>query len=138
MGYEVTIFSLLAFYLSGISAQDIKHREISNFAPVIVIMASPFISSVPFTERLIGLFGLLIPLTIVSILTNGFGMGDVKLSAAFGWTLGALWGICSLTAGLIVSIIVGKISRQKSLPLAPFISGAGLAAVIIKEVLLQC
>lgn len=138
MGYEVTVFSLMVIYLFGISMQDIYWRRISNFAPIILIMASPFISSTPLLERLIGLFGLLIPLIAVNLLTDGFGMGDVKLCAAFGWILGAYIEYCALAVALIGAVAVGKIRNSKSLPLAPFLSGAGMAAIIIKEVILRC
>ena len=100
MGTELTIFTLLCVYFFGISRQDVQRREISNCAPVVLILSSPFISAVPITERILGLFGLLIPLAAVSIITNGFGMGDVKLCAAFGWTLGAFTAYCALAAAL--------------------------------------
>lgn len=94
--------------LFGISRQDVQRREISNCAPVVLILSSPFISAVPITERILGLFGLLIPLAAVSIITNGFGMGDVKLCAAFGWTLGAFTAYCALAAALTAAVLAGK------------------------------
>lgn len=136
MGYQVTVFSLVSIYLFGISRQDIRCREISNFAPVILILASPFISTTPTVERFIGLFGLLLPLMAVNFLTNGFGMGDVKLCAAFGWLLGALYEYITLAVALALAVIVGKITDNKSLPLAPFLCGAGMVAIILKEVII--
>lgn len=130
----MTVFSLVAIYLFGISRQDIRCHEISNFAPVVLVLASPFISTTPTMERIIGLFGLFLPLLAVNFLTNGFGMGDVKLCAAFGWVLGAVAEYCVLTA----AVVLGKITNTKLLPLAPFLSGAGLAAIIFKEVLISC
>lgn len=142
MGYQVTVFSLVAIYLFGISRQDIRRHEISNFAPVVLILASPFISTTPTVERIVGLFGLFLPLMAVNFLTNGFGMGDVKLCAAFGWVLGAFTGYCSLAVALAVAltaaVVVGKITNNKLLPLAPFLSGAGMAAIIFREVLISC
>lgn len=138
MGYQVTVFSLVAIYLFGISRQDIRRHEISNFAPVVLILASPFISTTPTVERMVGLFGLFLPLMAVNFLTNGFGMGDVKLCAAFGWVLGAFTEYCSLTVALTVAVVVGKITNNKLLPLAPFLSGAGMTAIIFKEVLISC
>ena len=137
-GYELTVFLLLSAYLFGISRRDILCHEISNFAPIILVMSSPFISSTPVLERIIGMLGVFIPLMAVNILTDGFGMGDVKLCAAFGWTLGAYKEYCSLAVALSAAIIVGKIKHSKSLPLAPFISLSGMAALLIKEVLLKC
>ena len=57
-------------------------------------------TNIQFPERILGLFGLLIPLAAVSVITTGFGMGDVKLCAAFGWTLGAFTAYCALAAAL--------------------------------------
>lgn len=138
MGYELTVFLLLAFYLFGISVQDVRRHEISNFAPVMVIMASPFISAIPLAERILGLLAVFIPLLIVNLLTNGFGMGDVKLCAAFGFVLGAFAEYLALAAALVVAIIVGKSAKINPLPLAPFLCGAGMAAIIIKEVIPLC
>lgn len=129
---------LVSIYLFGISRQDICCHEISNFAPVVLILASPFISTTPTVERIIGLFGILLPLLAVNFLTNGFGMGDVKLCAAFGWVLGAFSEYCALAIALTAAVVVGKITNNKLLPLAPFLSGAGLAAIIFKEVLISC
>ena len=131
MGTELTIFTLLCVYFFGISRQDVQRREISNCAPVVLILASPFVSTVPLPESILGLFGLLIPLASVSIITNGFGMGDVKLCAAFGWTLGAFTAYCALAAALTAAVLAGKITHQKRLPLAPFLCGAGLVTILL-------
>lgn len=74
----------------------------------------------------------------VNFLTNGFGMGDVKLCAAFGWVLGAFTEYCSLAVALTAAVVVGKITNNKLLPLAPFLSGAGMVAIIFKEVFISC
>ena len=137
MGTELTIFTLLCVYFFGISRQDVQRREISNCAPVVLILASPFVSTVPLPERILGLFGLLIPLAAVSIITNGFGMGDVKLCAAFGWTLGAFTAYCALAAALTAAVLAGKITHQKRLPLAPFLCGAGMVTILLMEAF-QC
>ena len=133
MGTELTIFTLLCVYFFGISRQDVQRREISNCAPVVLILASPVVSTVPLPERILGLFGLLIPLAAVSIITNGFGMGDVKLCAAFGWTLGAFTAYCALAAALTAVVLAGKITHQKRLPLAPYLCGAGLVTILLME-----
>lgn len=138
MGYELTVYVLTAIYLTGVSIQDIRRREISNAAPLVLMLASVFISSATGVQRIIGLFALLIPLAAVSIITNGFGMGDVKLCAAFGWTLGVVAAYGMLAAALFGAVILCKVTKRKSLPLAPFICGAGMAAMILKEVIPRC
>lgn len=136
MGYELSVFVLTAWYLAKISAEDIRCRTISNFAPIFVIAASPFLSCTLLSERILGLLALLIPLFAVNVMTNSFGMGDVKLCAAFGWTLGAVWGYGALVFALAGAVFVGKITHKSSLPLAPFISFCGMAAIILKEMFL--
>lgn len=137
-GYDFTVFCLLSVYLFGISRKDILYHEISNFAPVILILSSPFVSSIPLSERILGLLGVFLPLVAVNVLTNGFGMGDVKLCAAFGWILGAYTEYCSLAAALTAAVIAGKFNHNNRLPLAPFISLSGMAALFIKEGILKC
>ena len=116
MGIDHAVFTLLCVYFFGISRQDVQRREISNCAPVVLILASPFISTVPFPERI---------------------LGDVKLCAAFGWTLGAFTAYCALAAALTAAVLAGKITHQKRLPLAPFLCGSGMVAILIMEAF-QC
>ncbi len=138
MGYELAIITALIIYFSGISIQDIKRREISNSAPIILIMASPFITDIPLVESILGLIAVFVPLFIANITTNGFGMGDVKLCAAFGFVLGALAEYAAIALALSAAIFVGKITNKKSLPLAPFICSANLAVIFFTEVFLLC
>lgn len=137
MGYELAIITMLTIYFFGISVRDIRYREISNSAPVILIMASPFLTVIPFSDRMIGLIGVFIPLLLVNILTNGFGMGDVKLCAAFGFVLGAIPEFIAIALALSAAVAVGKITGKKSLPLAPFLCGANMA-VLLMEVIYLC
>ena len=90
MGYELAVITMLTIYFFGISVRDIRYREISNAAPIILVLASPFLTIIPFSDRMIGLFAVFVPLLLVNIITNGFGMGDVKLCAAFGFVFGAI------------------------------------------------
>ncbi len=135
MGAELAVFTALVIYLTGISRTDIKTREISNFAPLVIIMSTPFLNMIPFTERLIGFFGVGLFLLAVNILTDGFGMGDVKLCAAFGFLLGAFVECIALVLALMVALICAKMKKINSLPLAPFLCSASMAALVITEVL---
>lgn len=134
MGAELAVFTALIVYLTGISRTDIKTREISNFAPLVIMMSTPFLNTIPLTERLIGLFGIGLFLLAVNLLTNGFGMGDVKLCAAFGFLLGALVECIALIIALTAALICAKIKKMNSLPLAPFLCAASMAALVIMEV----
>lgn len=132
MGYELAVTAALVIYLFGISVRDVKYREISNGAPVILIMASPFLTVISFSDRMIGLIAVFIPLLLVNLLTNGFGMGDVKLCAAFGFMLGAVPEYIAVALALSAAVTVGKITDKKTLPLAPFICGASMAILFIE------
>ena len=130
-------------YACGQSSGGMMTSELALRAPQVFAAVSPWSAlkspdrEVPLPERILGLFGLLIPLAAVSIITNGFGMGDVKLCAAFGWTLGAFTAYCALAAALTAAVLAGKITHQKRLPLAPYLCGAGMAAILIMEAF-QC
>ena len=134
----MTVFSLVAIYLFGISRQDIRCHEISNFAPVVLVLASPFISTTPTMERIIGLFGLFLPLLAVNFLTNGFGLGVVKHKTTKNKKHKTKTKNRKQAVALTAAVVLGKITNTKLLPLAPFLSGAGLAAIIFKEVLISC
>lgn len=80
-------FILITAFVIG-SYKDIKYREIPDFVPALIISVgvvgfSPFFS-------FIGLVVTAIPFLIAAIVSGGrMGMGDVKLMAACGFTLGA-------------------------------------------------
>lgn len=132
MGYEIAVLTALVIYFSGISAQDIKYRKISNCAPIILMMSAPFVCEISFSQQIIGLAAVFIPLFAINVITDGFGMGDVKLCAAFGFVIGAFAEYVALALALTTAIIIGKITNIKSLPLAPFICTASMTALIME------
>lgn len=83
-------------------------------------------------------------LAIALISPAGMGMGDVKLAALIGLTLGALGlryvavaaglGILLGGVGAIVALMLGR-DRKHALPFGPFLaSGAGLAAFVGSQI----
>ncbi len=128
---DVTVFAILAVYLTKTSIDDIKYREINNCAPVLIIMASPFISQIDMTDRLIGMFGLFLPLLALNYLL-GVGMGDVKLAAAFGFLIGAIPEYCAFLVALITALLINKIKKyEDGIPLAPYICAANLVMYFV-------
>ena len=79
-----------------------------------------------------------------AVLTNILNVvpGWLALALMLGgfafYVLGAFTGYCSLAVALTAAVVVGKITNNKLLPLAPFLSGAGMAAIIFREVLISC
>ena len=96
----LTISVILAIYLTHISAEDIRTREISNFAPFIIIAASPFLNELSLSARITGLLALFITLFAANLIAD-IGMGDVKLCAAFGFALGAVPEFIAVLLALI-------------------------------------
>ncbi len=131
----LTISVILAIYLVHISAEDIRTREISNFAPFIIIAASPFLNELSFSERITGLLALFVTLFAANLIAD-IGMGDVKLCAALGFALGAVPEFIAVLLALISAKLYGYIKKEHELPLAPFICAAN-AAVFLSEVFLN-
>ncbi len=131
---KLTVFVMLVWYFVRISATDIRTRQISNLAPFFIIIASPFLNYIPLAARLTGTAVVFVLLLVFNLATDGFGMGDVKLCAAFSFWLGMFPTFLAVILALSAALIVGKITKQKSLPLAPFLCGAGVA-VYISEVI---
>ena len=89
------------------------------------------------------LFGVLValPFFIAALVSDGMGGGDVKLAAAGGIVLGFYSGIAAVIIGLFAMLlfytgyfIVQKLrgrEREKSLPLAPFLSVGFLAVYFL-------
>jgi len=83
-------------------------------------------------------------LLVALISPRGMGMGDVKLAALIGLTLGALGlryvavaaglGILLGGVGAIVALLLGR-DRKQALPFGPFLAtGAALAAFVAPQV----
>ncbi len=132
----LTVFVMLAIYLAHVSRIDIERREISNAAPIIIIMSSPFITELFFSDRAIGFLAVFVPTLIISLQTNWLGMGDVKLLSAVGFTLGAIPTYVITLLALSAALVAGKIQKNhnKEIPLAPYICTAA-GAVYILEVI---
>lgn len=131
----LTISVILAIYLVHISVEDIRTREISNFAPFIIIAASPFLNELSFSERITGLLALFVTLFAANLIAD-IGMGDVKLCAALGFALSAVPEFIAVLLALISAKLYGHIKKEHELPLAPFICAAN-AAVFLSEVFLN-
>lgn len=130
----LTISVILTIYLTHISAEDIRTREISNFAPFIIVAASPFLNELSLSARITGLLALFITLFAANLIAD-IGMGDVKLCAAFGFALGAAPGFIAVLLALISAKIFAHIKKEQEMPLAPFICAAN-AVVFLLEVFL--
>lgn len=127
---------IIAIYLAHISAEDIRTHTISNFAPIIIIAASPFLSELPFADRIIGLLVVFCVLLAANLIAN-IGMGDVKLCAAFAFVIGTLPELIAVLLALTAAKVFGKWNkRNKEIPLAPSLCAAN-AVVYVMEVFIH-
>jgi leader peptidase (prepilin peptidase)/N-methyltransferase len=59
-----------------------------NIAVAVLALLSLFTRSISWADRLIGLLTFSLPMLILALTCNGFGGGDIKLTAAAGFLLG--------------------------------------------------
>gem|GEM_PF-5199626 len=125
------IFCLI---LCIISIIDWNTRRIPyQFQAIILILGviSLFISN-EFTlkERLIGMFVISIPMSLVTFLSSGFGGADIQLTCVAGFLLGykriIVATVIALFLGAIVGVILMWVKRKTKekvvLPFVPFLS----------------
>lgn len=99
--------ALLLFYIISVlvtlSVIDQQTMEIPNGFHIAIIIAAVlsiwFGPELSLTPRIIGFFAISVPMLLLTMLTGGFGGGDIKLMAAAGLLLG--W------KGVIVAFFVG-------------------------------
>ena len=101
------------------TVEDIKKREVNNFASLFIII----ISIVNF--RIINLLGLIIapmPMLLTNKkIKNNFGGADIKIIASLGLCYGTTKGLIILLIALIIESIIKSIKRVDSQPLMPYI-----------------
>lgn len=118
---------LFSIFLVWVSVYDIKNRKIENLVHIVVIFAAFSLTEIIIAERIAGLVFCFLPVGTTSFTTGKIGMGDAKLSAAFGFVLGVYQGLASLIAGLLLSLIITSIysflkkKKITSYPLAPYL-----------------
>ena len=120
-----TLFFLwVVFWLLLLSIEDIRSFTIPNRCVLAILAAAPFLSSTPFSMRLLAS---LLPAALIPCM----GMGDVKLYSALGFCLGpaALLRIAcgSMLAGGIyaaVLLLLKKAKKKDRIAFGPFIAAA--------------
>ncbi|MEF2966353.1 A24 family peptidase [Paenibacillus sp. M1] len=132
-----------------ITITDLASRVIPNGAllafGILLLAAVPFAGARPLWLHLLGAAAGSGILLLLAVLTSGrgMGMGDVKLLAVLGWTLGfpevlfALFfgSVAGLSGGLLLKAAGGK-GRGQRIAFGPFLSfGAIIVYVYGKEII---
>ena len=147
---RIWLAALMAPFLGlmfGLSVIDIRHRIIPNrivypclvAVPAYLGVAALADGGVRLRDALIGFLAYGGGLLIVALVSpRGMGMGDVKLAALIGMTLGAV-GLpyaavaagAGITLGGVVALgaLVAGAGRKQALPFGPFLAAGAVIAV---------
>jgi len=121
------VYSLIPFPLILWAAvTDCKRRIIPDTVNVLLffigILSCVAYNPISYFDRLLGLMLPLIVMIYLAVRFGGIGGGDIKYTAALGF----YFGINRLVFIYLIAAIVGgvwcKFKRQKSIPLATFLS----------------
>ena len=126
----------MVFLLTLASLLDIRDREVDDiYSACLFCFSFSFITTSSLIKLLIGaVFGLLVMLIPALILKKGkLGGADIKMSAALGAFLGPFGLAIALVIAMPFALIYGKVRKDKSIPLIPFISLGAVISNLILE-----
>lgn len=128
--------SLIIITFTDIDTQEVPDRI--NLFIGILGLVNIFFNLDNWHSYIIGFFAVSIPVFILALITNGFGMGDIKLFAALGLLMG--WGnviLCfafSVVLGGIIScvlLLTKKVSGKTCISFVPFIAVSAVVCQLI-------
>ena len=106
---------------------DFRKRIIPDWTWIAVLLiggVSAFLfntSYIPLSERILGLLLPGVSLLFFAVKYGGVGGGDIKLTAAMGFSFGLSGLAVILFFALLPACIYAKAAKQKSVPLAVFL-----------------
>lgn len=106
---------------------DFRKRIIPDWTWIAVLLiggVSAFLFNTPYIPLLERILGLLMPgvsLLFFAVKYGGVGGGDIKLTAAMGFSFGLCGLVVILFFALLPACLYAKATRQKSVPLAVFL-----------------
>lgn len=140
-GLSVATIKGIAFLIIAVyaSACDIQTRSVADYLSVMVVLVGLTGTSVKqIFFNLVSAFCMLGFLVLCAILAKGqLGGADIKFSAACTFLLGLGKGVSGLMLGLLLSVIGTLIrnsikkSKDKDLPLVPYLSAAFLISYFV-------
>lgn len=140
---------LFLILLIRIAFLDMKTMEISNkmngAVAVLGVVSYFTVPGVSLTERILGVFAVSFPMTVITFLVpGGFGEGDIKLMAAAGLFLGWRRILLAAFLGIFSGGIYGswlllrkKAEKKDFFPFGPFLCGGLAAALLAGEEILR-
>lgn len=107
---------------------DFRKRIIPDWTWIAILLiggVSVFMLKTPYPTLFERIAGFLLPgisLFLLAIKYGGVGGGDIKLTAAMGFCFGLYGFAVILFFALVPACIYAKVTKQKSIPLAVFLS----------------
>jgi len=128
--------------LLAVTVTDLEHRLIPNriiYPAIAVGLAASLIDpALTFWQSLLGMlfgFGLFLAFALVG--RGALGMGDVKLAAFLGATLGLPVALVGLIGGVllgglvsVVLLVTRRVGLKSYIPYGPFLTAAGWVAMV--------
>ena len=133
--YIIVLYSIFLIILAGI---DLKRGIIPNKliypAVVVAVVISLLFSVLEIVPSIGSAFagagiGFAYFLLVNILSKGGMGLGDVKMAGLIGLVLGYPLILVALGIAVITGGIVAVINRKSSIPFAPFLTPAAIAAV---------
>ncbi|ODA43065.1 hypothetical protein DSBG_0061 [Desulfosporosinus sp. BG] len=109
------------------AVSDYRKRIIPDWTWIAVLLIGSVSASlfntpyIPLLERILGLLLPGVSLLLLAVKYGGVGGGDIKLTAAMGFSLGLFGLVVILFFALLPACIYAKATKQKSVPLAVFL-----------------
>lgn len=139
------VYTMLIVGIICAAVTDWRKRIIPDWTWITVMMTGVFfvavgesigrdiqgILLVTLSERIAGLICPAFILLIIALTKGGVGGGDIKLTAALGFTFGIYGLLFILFFSVIPACIYSCVTRQKSIPLAVFLAVGFFAYVFI-------
>jgi len=131
---EMAVYAVFCSVLLVLSMIDLDTQEIPYRLQVIILslgVISLFLSGFSgIKERLIGLVVVSVPMVMITLISGGFGGGDIQLMAVSGFLLGYQNNLLAMIIGTILAAIVGvfvarrtkKDEEKVKIPFGPFLS----------------
>lgn len=138
------IFASILLVLAGIDLRTMEFPDRLHVWILGLAIVQLFLEPSLLTGSILGFFLISVPMLILSLLTNGFGGGDIKLCAVCGLFLGAGSLLIGFFLACILASLSGlfllarkKLTAKTPFPFGPYLAFGFILAALFGEPLLN-